>query len=43
MLTQQPSDTAADAAPTAAEAAPAEARSVEDLIAYFEGDVRPAP
>ena len=34
MLTQQPSD-------TAAEAAPAQARSVEDLIAYFEGDYVP--
>jgi branched-chain amino acid aminotransferase len=34
MLTQQPSD-------TAAEAAPAPARSLEDLIAYFEGDYVP--
>lgn len=34
MLTQQPSD-------TAAEAAPAERRPVEDLIAYFEGEYVP--
>jgi branched-chain amino acid aminotransferase len=34
MLTQQPSD-------TAAEAAPAGSRSVEDLIAYFEGEYVP--
>ena len=34
MLTQQPSD-------TAAEAAPAAARSVDDLIAYFEGEYVP--
>ncbi len=35
MLTQQPSDSAAESA------APAEARSVEDLIAYFEGEYVP--
>jgi branched-chain amino acid aminotransferase len=34
MLTQQPSD-------SAAAAAPAEARSIEELIAYFEGDYVP--
>ena len=41
MLTQQPSATAADAAPTAAEAAPAQTRSIDDLIAYFEGEYVP--